>query len=99
MRKALTEATAVAIVDSWRLINATRQHVVIHVCVVSHRRFVSSVLHSQCKSPIKINEGGLGDVVDNSGDIACALVTRIPDSRGWRDDTSSARYSSDSFGN
>ena len=47
-------------------------------------------------SPIKIREGGLGDVMDNSGDIACALVTRIPDSRGWWDDTYPARYSGDS---
>ena len=59
---------------------------------------VSSVLHSQCKHPIKISEGGLGDVVDNSGDITCALVTWIPDSRWWWDDTCSARYSSDNSG-
>lgn len=65
------------------------------VCVVSHRRAVPPVLHSQCKDPIKISEGGLGDVVDNSGDITCALVTWIPDSRWWWDDTCSARYSSD----
>ena len=49
-------------------------------------------------SPIKINEGGLGDVVDNFGDIAGALVTRIADSRWWRDDTSPAGYSSDCSG-
>jgi hypothetical protein len=37
--------------------------------------------------------------VDNSGDIAGALVTRIPESRWWRDDTSPAGYSSDCSGN
>jgi hypothetical protein len=51
-----------------------------------------------CKRSIKINEGGLGDVVDNSGDIAGALVTRIPGSRWWRDDPSPAGYSSDYSG-
>jgi len=47
---------------------------------------------------IKINEGGLGDVVDNSGDITGALVTRVPGSRWWRDDTSPAGYSGDYSG-
>ena len=37
--------------------------------------------------------------MDNSGDIAGALVTRIPESRWWRDDTSPAGYSSDCSGN
>jgi hypothetical protein len=46
----------------------------------------------------KINEGGLDDVVDNSGDIAGALVTRVPDSRWWRVDTSPAGCSSDCSG-
>jgi hypothetical protein len=32
------------------------------------------------------------------GDIAGALVTRIPESHWWRDDTSPAGYSSDCSG-
>ena len=70
-----------------------------HVCVLSHGRSLSSLLPFQCKRPIKIKEGGLGDVVDNSSDIAGALVTRIPGSRWWRDDTSPAGDSSDCSGN
>ena len=69
-----------------------------HLCVLSHRRSLSLLLRFQCKRSIKINEGGLGDVVDNSGDIAGALVTRFPESRWWRDDTSPAGYSRDRSG-
>ena len=66
--------------------------------MLPHRRSLSSLLRFQCKRPIKINEGELADVVDNSGDIAGALVTRIPDSRWWGVDTSPAGYSSDYSG-
>ena len=67
------------------------------MCVVTQTFSLLTVTLST-KRPIKINEGGLGDVVDNSGDIAGALVTRIPGSRWWRDDTSPAGYSSDCSG-
>ena len=39
------------------------------MCVVTQTFSLSSLLRSQCKRRIKIDEGGLGDVVDNSGDM------------------------------
>ena len=72
--------------------------VVTPVCVLSHRRSLSLLLRSQRKRPIKIDEGELSDVVDNSGDIAGALATRISGAGWWRDDTSPAGYSGDCSG-
>ena len=68
------------------------------MCVVTQKFSLRTVTLSM-KTPNQDYEGGLGDVVDNSGDIAGALVTRIPGSRWWRDDTSSAGDSSDCSGN
>ena len=67
------------------------------MCVVTQTLALLTVKLSM-KTLNQDDEGGLGDVVDNSGDIAGALVTRIPDSRWRRDDTSPAGYSSDCSG-